>query len=123
MGKFGAVVEEGGPKYSEEMQAVEPTPESEEVMARMAGNFDLFVAHELRQIVGYVPDVDALRNVSTRIVSAAGETSGEQAARRAAGALAERLGIPVTHLPGGHGGWGADPEKLAAKIDEALQAA
>jgi hypothetical protein len=29
----------------------------------------------------------------------------------------------VTHLPGGHGGWGADPEELAAKIDEALQAA
>jgi pimeloyl-ACP methyl ester carboxylesterase len=123
MGKFGAVVEEGGPKYSEEMQAVEPTPESEAMMARMAGNFDLFVAHEIRPIVGYVPDVDALRSVSTRIVSAAGETSGEQAARRASVALAERLGIAATDLPGAHGGWGADPEELAAKIDEALQAA
>jgi pimeloyl-ACP methyl ester carboxylesterase len=123
MGKFGAVVEEGGPKYGEEMQAVEPTPESEELMGRMAGNFDLFIAHEMRQIAGYVPDVDALRSVSTRIVSAAGETSGEQAARRAAVAFAERLGIAVTDLPGAHGGWGADPQEFAEKLHEALREA
>src|ERR671932_719517 len=123
MGKFGAVVEEGGPKYSEEMQRTAPTPESEEMMGRMAGNFDLFIAHELRQIAGHVPDVDALRRASTRIVSAAGETSGEQAARRAAVALAERLGIEVTYLPGAHGGWGADPEEFAERLHEALQRA
>jgi pimeloyl-ACP methyl ester carboxylesterase len=86
MEKFGALVEEGGPKYSEEMQRRQPTQEDQEMMARMAGNFDLFIAHEIQQITGYEPDVDALRNVSTRIVSAAGETSGEQAARRAAAA-------------------------------------
>jgi pimeloyl-ACP methyl ester carboxylesterase len=123
MGRFGALVEEGGPKYSEEMQQAEPTPEDQEMMGRMAGNFDLFVAHELRQIAGYVPDVDALRNVSTRIVSAAGETSGEQAARRAAIALAERLGIAVTYLPGAHGGWGSDPKEFAERLHEALQEA
>lgn len=119
MGKFGAVVEEGGPKYSEEMQ--QTAPESEEITRRMAGNFDLFIAHELRQIVGYVPDVDTLRSVSTRIVSAGGETSGEQAARRAAVALAERLGIAVTALPGAHGGWGSDPQEFAERLNEALQ--
>ena len=57
-----------------------------------------------------------------RIVSAAGETSGEQAARRAAVALADRLGIAVTYLPGGHGGWGSDPQELADRLHEALQA-
>jgi pimeloyl-ACP methyl ester carboxylesterase len=123
MEKFGALVEEGGPKYSEQMQQTPPTPEDQEMMGRMAGNFDLFLAHEIRQIVGYVPDVDALRNVSTRIVSAAGETSGEQAARRAAFALAERLGIAVTYLPGGHGGWGSDPQQFAEKLHEVLQEA
>jgi pimeloyl-ACP methyl ester carboxylesterase len=123
MGKFGAVVEEGGPKYSEEMQRAEPTPESEEMGARMAGNFDLFIAHEVRQNAGYVPDIDALRSAPTRIVSAAGETSGDQAARRAAVALAERLGIDVTYLPGAHGGWGADPEEFAERLHEALQEA
>jgi pimeloyl-ACP methyl ester carboxylesterase len=121
MGKFGALVEEGGPKYSEEMQQTQPTPEDEEMMGRMAGNFDLFIAHEIRQISGYVPDIEALRDVPTRIVSAAGETSGEQAARRAAIALARQLGVPVTYLPGSHGGWGSDPQEFAEKLREALQ--
>ncbi|MGH2812985.1 MAG: hypothetical protein ACRDI1_09775, partial [Actinomycetota bacterium] len=88
MGKFGTLVEEGGPKYSEEMAQTSPSPEDQEMFGRMAGNFDLFIAHEIRQIGAYAPDVDALRNVSTRILSAAGETSGEQAASRAAHALA-----------------------------------
>ena len=123
MGKFGALVEEGGPKYSEEMQQTPPTPESQEMMGRMAGNFDLFIAHEIRQLAGYVPDVDALRSVSTRIVSAAGETSREQAGRRAAVALAERLGVAVRYLPGAHGGWGSDPDEFAARLHEALEEA
>jgi pimeloyl-ACP methyl ester carboxylesterase len=121
MGKFGAMVEEGGPSYTEEMQQTPPTPESEEMMARMMGNFDLFLAHEIRQIGHYVPDIDRLRTASTRIVSAAGETSGEQAARRAAIALAERLGIPVTYLPGGHGAWGADPQEFADRLHGVLE--
>jgi pimeloyl-ACP methyl ester carboxylesterase len=123
MGKFGAIVEEGGPKYSEEMQQTPPTPEAQEMMGRMAGNFDPFIAHELRLNGEYVPDFDALRNGSTRIVSAAGETSGEQAARRSAVALAERLGIAVTVLPGAHGGWGSDPREFAERLHDALQGA
>jgi pimeloyl-ACP methyl ester carboxylesterase len=123
MGKFGAIVEEGGPKYSEEMQQAPPTPEAQEMMGRMAGNFDLFIAHELRSNGGYVPDFDALRDASTRILSAAGETSGEQAARRSAVALAERLGIPVRYLPGAHGGWGSDPQEFAERLHEVLQKA
>jgi pimeloyl-ACP methyl ester carboxylesterase len=123
MGLFGMLVEEGGPKYSEEMQRTPPTRESQEMMARMAGNFDLFIAREIRQIGAYVPDIDVLRNVPTRIVSAAGESSGEQMARRAAVALAERLGIGVTSLPGAHGGWGSDPAEFAEKLHEVLQGA
>jgi pimeloyl-ACP methyl ester carboxylesterase len=121
MGQFGTMVEEGGPKYSEEMQQTEPTPADQEMFGRMAGNFDLFIAHEVNANGSYVPDVDALRNTSTRIVSAAGETSGEQAARRSAIALAERLGIAVTYLPGAHGGWGSDPQEFAERLHEVLQ--
>jgi pimeloyl-ACP methyl ester carboxylesterase len=120
MGKFGAIVEEGGPKYSEAMQQAPPTPEAQEMMARMTGNFDLFIAHEIQPNGRYMPDVDALRSASTRIVSAAGETSGEQAARRSAIALAERLGIAVTYLPGAHGGWGSDPQEFAERLHEIL---
>jgi pimeloyl-ACP methyl ester carboxylesterase len=123
MGVFGAAVEEGGPKYSEEMQEAPPSPESQEMMARMQGNFELFIAHEIQFNGNYVPDLDTLKNTSTRIVSAAGETSGEQGARRAAIALAEGLGIPVTPLPGGHGGWGSDPQEFADRLDEVLRTA
>jgi hypothetical protein len=91
------------------------------MMSRMTGNFDLFIADEIRLIGAYVPDIEALRAASTRIVSAAGETSGEQGARRAAIALAERLGIPETYLPGAHGGWGSDPQVFADRLRAALQ--
>lgn len=121
MAKFGAAVEEGGPKYSEEMAQTPPTPESQEMMARLFGNFELFIAHEIQLNGGYMPDIEALRDAPTRIVSAAGETSGEQGARRAAIALAERLGIEVTYLPGGHGGWGSDPQDFADRLHQALQ--
>src|SRR5262249_29576382 len=114
-------VEEGGPKYSEEMEQAPTTPESQEMMSRMMGNFDLFIAHELGAISGYVPDVDILADAPTRIVSAAGETSEQQMARRAAIALAERLPTDLAYLPGAHGGWGSDPQEFAERLDEILQ--
>jgi pimeloyl-ACP methyl ester carboxylesterase len=121
MGKFGAVVEEGGPKYSEEMAQAEPAPGQQEMGARMGANFELFIAHELLPIGGYVPDVEALKNVSTRVVSVAGRDSGEQAACRAAHALAQRLGTDATIMPGSHGGWGSDPQVFADTLDEILR--
>jgi pimeloyl-ACP methyl ester carboxylesterase len=103
MGLFGAAVEEGGPKYSEEDQGPPPDPE---MMQRMMANFDLFIAHEIQQIGLYEPDIDALRSAQTRIVVGGGKESGEQAAYRSAVALAERLGIDVTYFPEAHGGFG-----------------
>ncbi len=122
MGLFGTAVEEGGPTYSEEMSQTEPSEHDQEMMGRMAGNFALFVAHEIQQFGGYLPDLETLRKVSTRVVSAAGETS-EQGARRAAIALAEGLGISATYLPGAHGGWGSDPQEFADRLDEVLRVA
>jgi pimeloyl-ACP methyl ester carboxylesterase len=122
MGVFGSAVEEGGPKYSEQMEQAPSTPESQEMMGRMTGNFELFIAHEIQPIGAYQPDIDTLKKVPTRIVSAAGEDSAEQAARRAAIVLAERLGIDVTYLPGAHGGWGSDPQAFADALDKVLQA-
>jgi pimeloyl-ACP methyl ester carboxylesterase len=122
MGLFGALVEEGGPKYSEEMQQSQepPTPEAAAMMQRMMGNFDLFVAHELGPISTYEPDIEALKNAPTRIVAAVGETSAEQSARRATIVLAERLGIAATPLPGAHGGWGSDPQEFADRLRAVL---
>jgi pimeloyl-ACP methyl ester carboxylesterase len=107
MGKFAAVVEEGGPKYSEEMQRAEPTPQGREMGVRMEGNFSLFLAHEIRQIGGYLPDVDAPqghldpdRQCRGRDVRAAGRLPGGLRSRRAprysghpSPRLARRLGL------------------------------
>ena len=104
MGKFGAAVEEGGPKYSEEMQQSSQPPRMRRCSGDI-GNFDLFIAHEIRPIAGYVPDVEALRNASTRIISAAGEASRASCPPCSRGARRAPDGA-VTYLPGAHGGWG-----------------
>lgn len=120
MERFGKAVEEGGPKYSEQMQQGEPSPEQAAMMARMMGNFEFFLEHEIRAIGGYVPDIAALRASQSRIVIAGGKQSGAQGAYRAAAALAERLGIELTLFEGGHGGFGAE-EAFAEKVHDALR--
>jgi hypothetical protein len=119
---FGRAVEEGGPKYSEQQQQGEPTPEQAEMMGRMMGNAEFFFAHEIRTIGWYVPDIAALQASPTRIVIAGGKASGEQGAYRAAAALAERLGIELTYFEGAHGGFGAPEEAFAEKLHETLRA-
>jgi pimeloyl-ACP methyl ester carboxylesterase len=118
--KFGKVVEEGGPKYSEQQQG-EPSPQKAEMMSRMMGNFEFFLAHEIRAIGGYVPDIPALQAAPSRIVIAGGRASGEQGAYRAAATLAERLRIDLTYFEGAHGGFGAE-EAFAEKLHETLRA-
>src|SRR3989442_3410624 len=46
MGKFGVAVEEGGPKYSEQQQQGQASPEQAATMKRMVGNFDFFSANQ-----------------------------------------------------------------------------
>ena len=122
MGKFGVAVEEGGPKYSEQQQQGQPSPEQAAMMQRMLGNFDFFLAHEIRAIGGYVPDIAALKRSRDRIAIAGGRSSGEQGAYRAARALADALGVELTYFEGGHGGFGASDEAFAQKLHETLSA-
>jgi pimeloyl-ACP methyl ester carboxylesterase len=75
----------------------------------------------------YVPDFDALRAVSTRIVTAAGVESEGQMAHRGAVAAAERLGTTAVSFPSDHGGFlggdygqAGDPDAFAAKLREVL---
>jgi hypothetical protein len=92
-----------------------------EMFARMmGGTLEFFLAHEIRAIGGYVPDIKALTASPSRIVVAGGKTSGEQAACRAAVALAERLGAEVTHFEGAHGGFGAPESAFAERLHDIL---
>jgi pimeloyl-ACP methyl ester carboxylesterase len=121
MGTFGRAVEEGGPKYSEQQQQQQqPSPEQAAMMQRMMGNFDFFLAHEIRAIGAYVPDIAALKATRDRIVIAGGKSSGEQGAFRAARALADAIGIELTYFDGGHGGFGASEDAFAQRLRESL---
>lgn len=78
-------------------------------------------------IVEYVPDFDALRAASTRIVLAAGVESAGQMANRGAHAVAERIGRSAVEFPSHHGGfgggdsgWGGQPEAFAARLREVM---
>jgi len=94
------------------------------MMKRMAGNLDLFLAHELLPFTRYVPDLPRLSAHKDRIVLAGGHDSREQLAGqlayRPAVLLAERLGTQVVDFPGDHGGYGAQPAAFAAKLREVL---
>ena len=118
MEKFGRAVDEGGPPY----EPPPPTPETQEMFARVSANFDLFLAHEILSIGLYEPDIDALKASPSEIVVAGGKTSGEEGAYRAAVALAERLGIELTYFEGAHGGAGAPEDAFAERLHEVLSA-
>jgi len=99
-------------------------PHIAEAMQRMAGNTDLFLAHELRPFTRYVPDLPRLSAHKDRIVLAGGHDSREklagQLAYRPAVLLAERFGTQVVDFPGDHGGYAAQPAAFAAKLREVL---
>jgi len=88
---------------------------------------DALMAQNMITCTSFEPDVDGLRAAPTRIVIGAGVESEGQMASRAASAVAERLGIPVTSFPSGHGGFlgneygmPGQPEAFAATLREAL---
>jgi len=112
------------------LNAVVPPPDAElppavaAAMKRMAGNQDLFFAHELLPFTHYVPDLRRLSAHKDRIVLAGGHDSREklagQLAYRPAVLLAEHFGTQVVDFPGDHGGYGAQPAAFAAKLREVL---
>jgi len=90
---------------------------------------DPLLGQNLISCTHYEHDFDALRAVQTRIVIAAGAGSEDELAHRAAVAVAERLGKPVTTFPGDHGGFlggeygmTGEPEAFAGALRQVLVA-
>jgi pimeloyl-ACP methyl ester carboxylesterase len=78
----------------------------------------------------YLPDFDALRAASTRIVLAAGVESAGILPSRAAFVVAERLGGEPVIFPSGHGGFlggeygqMGEPDAFAARLRQVLESA
>jgi pimeloyl-ACP methyl ester carboxylesterase len=97
-----------------------PPPEFAEMMGRITGNFDFFLAHGIKPISRYLPDVAALRAGSPRVVVGVGETTGGEIAHRTGVALAERLGTAAVTFPGDHNGFGSHPAEFAERLHQVL---
>jgi pimeloyl-ACP methyl ester carboxylesterase len=121
LAKFSNLVQDGS-EAEPAGPPSDPDPEMLEFMARMGRNAEFFFEHEYMQFGDWLPDLDALREAPGRIVIGGGEASGTQPARRAADALAERLGVQVAEFPGDHGsGIMEQPDAFAARLEAVLR--
>ncbi|MEU4623726.1 alpha/beta hydrolase [Actinoplanes sp. NPDC023801] len=93
-----------------------PTPELLDLFARLAGLQPLFLEHILVPFTTARLDLAALRREAARLVPVAGIDSRGQLPYRAAAALATRLGLPLTELPGGHLGPVERPAQFARAL-------
>jgi pimeloyl-ACP methyl ester carboxylesterase len=93
-----------------------------DMMARMQTNLLFWMEHELRQYPRYLPDVEALRAVSGKLVLAGGEQSRDTFPYRPNLSLAERLGLNVVDFPGDHTGYVIEPTEFAKRLAEILSA-
>ncbi|GAA3219357.1 alpha/beta fold hydrolase [Oerskovia jenensis] len=89
---------------------------------------DALLGQNLISCTHYEHDYDALSRVSTRVVLAAGEESGEQMAARAARGVAKSIGTEAVAFPSGHGGFmgdeygmPGDPDGFAAALRKVLE--
>jgi hypothetical protein len=78
-------------------------------------------AHMLRATARWVPDLDRLKAVPTRIVVGIGEDSTGQLCDRASRALAAGLGITPTMFPGDHIGFAGDPAAFEVRLRAVLE--
>lgn len=100
---------------------VEMPPEAMEVFARVSGNFEYWLAHGMIALSSYVPDVDALRAGTPRIVVAIGEQSVGQPIHEMSLGLAARLARDPVMFPGDHMGFETLAEPFAEALHRALQ--
>jgi pimeloyl-ACP methyl ester carboxylesterase len=128
MAQFILAVSHKGPFTSEFAAQPPPDPQMFGLPTEDDGTrTDPLLAQNMVSSTHYVPDFDALRAASTRIVIAAGAESEGEMARRGAEAVAERLGTKLVIFPSGHGGFlggeygqTGEPDAFAAKLREVL---
>ncbi|MBF6475406.1 MULTISPECIES: alpha/beta fold hydrolase [Nocardia] len=99
------------------------SPLAAAMIERLHANAPRSMAHELRPITSYLPNVAALASVTDRLVLGAGRDSKGKLPHRPAEALAAQLNIPLTEFPGGHSGFTDAPAEFAQQLLELLLAA
>jgi pimeloyl-ACP methyl ester carboxylesterase len=131
MAHFMAVTGHRGPFPDGFADQPAPDPATFGMPADDDGNrADVMLGQNIIGTTHYEPDFEALREVSTRVVIAAGAESEGEMANRGAHAVAERLGTEPVIFPSHHGGflggeygWAGEPDAFAAKLREVLSSA
>ncbi len=100
-----------------------PTPEDADTFARVSRNFEYWLAHGVRPLSFYRPDVAALRAGKPRVVVGIGEQSAGQPIEQMGMALAEQLGTERVLFPGDHMGFAPHPDTFAATLHRVLHGA
>jgi pimeloyl-ACP methyl ester carboxylesterase len=130
MAKFMQIVSFVGPITPAYFREPDPDPAAFGLPTEDDGSRnDPLLGQNMISSTHYEPDLPALRRATTRIVIAAGETSGGTLAHRGAEAIAQQLGTTPIIFPGGHDGFlggeygqHGDPDAFAAKLREVLAA-
>jgi len=88
--------------------------------AQMVANGNRFLAHCLRPVTRYRPNIAALRATPARIVVGRGTSSTGQLAHRTATALASELGTTPVEFPGDHIGFASEPDRFVDVLRRVL---
>lgn len=91
----------------------------EDPRGRMA-DLEYFLGEECAAIAAHHLDPDVLKGLSTRVMPVSGEKSAELWLRECATALAARLGVGWSTVPGAHNGDMFRPRAFAARLRELL---
>ena len=128
MAHFIAVVSHEGEFPADYAQQPAPDPAMFGMPTEDDGSrTDVMLEQNMVTCTHYVPDFDALKSASTRIVMAVGVESEQIMTGRAAKAIAEQLGTEPVIFPSGHGGFlggeygqTGEPDAFAATLRDVL---
>ncbi|MGO4617533.1 alpha/beta fold hydrolase [Nocardia sp. 2YAB30] len=95
-------------------------PRAAEMIGRLHANAPRTMAHELRTVTSYHPDLAALAPLSDRLVLGAGRENRGKLPYRPAETIAAQLNIPLTEFPGGHSGFTDAPTEFARLLLDLL---
>ncbi|APU15533.1 MULTISPECIES: alpha/beta fold hydrolase [Actinoalloteichus] len=93
-----------------------------EMLTRLRRNQLFWFEHEIRTYPAFLPDIEALRTFSDRLILAGGTTAREHFPYLPNVELAGRLGTEIMHFPGGHVGYVTHPDEFAAMLGSVLDA-
>ncbi|WP_030304364.1 alpha/beta fold hydrolase [Streptomyces katrae] len=106
---------------AEPKAAVTLPPQAAARAEQTMANLPYFIGRIVPGFMSYVPDITRLGTVSDRLVLAGGQDSRDELPYRPAALLAERLGTPLVHFPGGHTGLTTHPAEFGERLGKVFR--